>query len=210
MIRKTSLAIFVLLTVSIVFPLVAQEELPAAGRYAIVAGESKIEIQVGTSGMFGFLGHPHSIVPKMFSGEAEIKPQEALPAAVSIRIDATSLYEAAEFKPEEKEKIETQMHGEVLETAKYPEIVFKSTQVRYSKTPEHVYETKIDGDMTLHGVTRKITIPVRITVDGASLRATGKFEIQRKDYNIETKSAGGGSVKVSKTLEITFNIVLRQ
>jgi len=211
MLRSRFLIIFLILSVATVISVFAQGELPKAGHYTIVAEESKIEIKAKSSGMFGFLGHDHSIVPKTISGEAEIKPQEAVPASVSIRIDATSLYEATpEFKPDEKQKIETQLHADVLESAKYPEIVFKSTQVTYTKSPEHVYDTKIEGDLTLHGVTRKIIVPTRITEDGANLRASGKFEIQRPDYKIETKSAGGGTVKVGKTLEVTFNIVLKQ
>ncbi len=211
MVRSRFFLIFVFVSVSVVSSVFSQGELPKAGHYSIVLEESKIQITTKTSGMFGFLGHDHLIVPKSFSAEAEVQPQDAAPASVTIRIDATSLYEAAtEFKPEEKQKIETQMHSDVLETAKYPEILFKSIKVTYTKSPEHVYDTKIEGDLSLHGVTRKITVPTRITEDGANLRASGKFEIQRADYKIETKSAGGGTVKVGKTLEVTFNIVLKQ
>ena len=211
MVKSRVLRVFLLLSVSVVLPVFAQGDLPKAGHYLIVPEQSKIEIKTKTSGMFGSLGHDHLMVPKTFSAEAEVQPQEGVPATVSIRIDATSLYEAApEFKPEEKQKIESQMHSDVLETAKYPEILFKSTKVTYTKSPEHVYDTKIEGDLTLHGVTRKITVPTRITEDGANLRASGTFEIQRPDYKIETKSAGGGTVKVGKTLIVTFNIVLKQ
>ncbi len=211
MVRSRILVMCLLFSVSVVVSVFPQGDLPKAGHYAIVPEESKIQITAKTSGMFGFLGHDHLIVPKTFSAEAEVQPQESVPAVVSIRIDATSLYEAEpEFKPEDKQKIEAQMHSEVLETAKYPEILFKSTKVTYTKSPEHVYDTKIEGDLSLHGVTRKITVPTRITEDGANLRAAGKFEVQRADYKIETKSAGGGTVKVGKTLEVTFNIVLKQ
>lgn len=211
MFKSRILIMFVILSVFVVFTAFSQGDLPKAGHYTIVPEESKIQITTKTSGMFGFLGHDHLIVPKTFSAEAEVQPQDAAPASVTIRIDATSLYEAEpEFKPEEKQKIEAQMHSEVLETAKYPEILFKSTKVTYTKSPEHVYDTKIEGDLTLHGVTRKITVPTRITEDGANLRASGKFEAQRSDYKIETKAAGGGTVKVGKTLEVTFNIVLKQ
>jgi polyisoprenoid-binding protein YceI len=61
----------------------------------------------------------------------------------------------------------------------------------------------------LHGVTRKITVPARIIDDGTNLRVTGEFEINRQDHKIETKSAGGGTVKVSKKLEVSFNLVLK-
>jgi polyisoprenoid-binding protein YceI len=194
---------------SFVICLNAQEELPKSGRYAIVPGQSRIEVKAGTSGMLGFMGHGHTIAPKTFSGEMDFTPKEKIPAKVSIRVDAPSLYEAAEFKPEDKTKIETQLHAEVLETKTYPEISFQSTNVTYTVSPGHAFDVKIEGDLALHGVTRKITVPARIIDDGTNLRATGKFEINRQDYKVETKSAGGGTVKVSKTLEVNFDLLLK-
>jgi len=207
--KQKFLPILLLLMNSFVIYLNAQEDLPKAGRYAVVPDQSRIEIKAGTSGMLGFMGHGHTIAPKVFSGELDLKPQETIPAVVSIRIDATSLHETADFKPEDKNKIETQMHGEVLETTKYPEISFQSTSVQYSKSPGHVFDAQIEGDLALHGVTRKITVPARIIDDGTNLRVTGEFEINRQDHKIETKSAGGGTVKVSKKLEVSFNLVLK-
>lgn len=187
----------------------AQEELPKAGRYAIVPDQSKIEVKAGTSGMLGFMGHGHTIAPKVFSGEMELKPQDKIPAVISIRVDAASLNETAEFKPEDKTKIETQLHGEVLETKTYSEISFQSTGVKYTASPGHAFNVQIEGDLTLHGVKGKITVPARVIDDGTNLRATGKFEIKRADYKIETKSAGGGTVKVSKNLEVSFDLLLK-
>ena len=207
-IRK-QLLIFLLFLNLFVICLNAQDELPKPGRYAIVPDQSRIEVKAGASGMLGFMGHGHTIAPKVFGGEIEIKPKEKIPAVVSIRIDAASLHETAEFKPEDKNKIETQLHGEVLETTKYPQITFQSTNVQYSESPGHVLDAQIEGDFALHGVTRKITVPARIVDDGTNLHATGKFEINRQDYKIEPKSAGGGTVKVSKTLEVSFDLLLK-
>jgi polyisoprenoid-binding protein YceI len=207
-IRKQLLILLVFMN-SFVICLNAQEELPKAGRYSIVPGQSRIEVKAGTSGMLGFMGHGHMIAPKTFSGEMELTPKEKIPAKVSVRVDASSLQETAEFKPEEKTKIETQLHAEVLETKKYSEISFQSTNVTYTASPGHAFDVKIEGDLALHGVSRKISVPARIIDDGTNLRATGKFEINRQDYKVETKSAGGGTVKVSKTLEINFDLLLK-
>ena len=188
----------------------AQEELPAAGHYRIIPEKSKIEILIGTAGVFGFMGHGHTIVPKAYDGEMELKPKDNVPATLSIRIDATSLQETADFKQEDKNTIEKQLHGEVLETAKYPEITFHSTGIQYSMSPGHVFDTQISGDLTLHGVSKKITVPARVVDAGDHLRASGKFKINRKDYNIEPKTAAGGTVKVDKVMEVSFELVLQQ
>jgi polyisoprenoid-binding protein YceI len=206
---QKQLLILLLFMNSFAICLNAQEQLPKAGRYAIVPDKSRIEIKAGTSGMLGFMGHGHTIAPKSFNGDIQLTPKEKIPATVSVRIDAASLHEIAEFKPEDKNKIETQMHGEVLETTKYPEITFQSTNIQYKESPGHVFDVQIEGDLALHGVTRKVTVPARVIDDGTNLRATGKFEINRQDYKVETKSAGGGTVKVSKTLEVSFDLLLK-
>jgi polyisoprenoid-binding protein YceI len=186
-----------------------EEELPVPGVYRIIPEQSKIQIKAGTAGVFGFMGHGHTIVPKTFSGQLTMSPQNTPLPALTLRIDAKSLQETADFKAEDKIKIEKQLHEEVLETTRYPEILFQSTGVRYTMRPGHVFETQIEGDLTLHGVTRKITIPATVLDTGPSLRASGRVKLERKDYNIETKSAGGGTVKVDKTLEVDFDIVLQ-
>ena len=207
--QKKQLLMFLFLLSSCAAMLIAQEEeLPKAGRYRIVPEESKLEIHAGTAGVFGFMGHGHTMVPKVFNGEMDFNPQNPVPATVTLRIDARSLQETAEFKPDEKATIEKQLHQEVLETTKYPEITFQSTGVRYTRSPGHVFDAQIDGDLTLHGVTKRITVPARILDTGPNLRVSGKVKVDRKEYNIEPKSAAGGTVKVDKTLEVSFDLVL--
>ena len=202
--------VFLLSSFSFHIGIAQDEELPAPGVYKIVPDQSKIQIKAGTAGVFGFMGHGHTIVPQKFSGELKLSPQNTPSPALTMRIDATSLQETAEFKPEEKTQIEKELHETVLETAKYPEILFQSTGVQYKMSPGHVFDTIIDGDLTLHGVTKKTTISARILDTGPNLRASGQFKLNRKDFNIEPKSVAGGTVKVDKTLEIDFDVVLQQ
>lgn len=187
-----------------------QAEAQIAGTYNIASEGSKITIKTGTSGMLGFMGHSHHVVPKTFGGEVKIMPQEAIPASVRIRIDATSLTEIGDFSQKDRDSIEREMHGEVLDTKKYPEITFQSANVSYQKpdsNPSKEFDVVIEGDLTLHGVTQRISVPTKIIIDGKNLKASGKFEVERKNYNIITSSAGGGTVKVAEKMEIAFDIL---
>ena len=58
------------------------------------------------------------------------------------------------------------------------------------------YDLKIVGDLTLHGVTRQITIPTKVTVTGNDLRAQGEFSINRGDFKVKATSAFHGLVRV--------------
>ena len=59
----------------------------------------------------------------------------------------------------------------------------------------------------MHGVTRRIVIPARVTISGNELRAVGKFSIDRGDFNVKATSAVHGLVRVRKTVEFEFDIV---
>jgi len=208
MLKKTVACVFVCALISLARPLLAQNDV-LAGKYQIIPEESRIEIKTGTAGLFGFAGHSHSIIPSNFSGEVEINASDPKGTQVTILIQAPSLKETGDFSSKEIEEIDSQMHNTVLESSKYPEIAFHSTAVKYKEGGGHVYDAQIEGDLALHGVTKRITVPARITVDGSTLRANGSFKIERPDFKIETKSAGGGTVKVAKTLEINFLFVLK-
>jgi len=66
---------------------------------------------------------------------------------------------------------------------------------------------KIGGYLTLHGVTRQIVIPAKVTVTGNSLRAIGEFSIDRTDFNVKATSAFHGMIRVRKKVKFTFDIV---
>jgi polyisoprenoid-binding protein YceI len=97
----------------------------------------------------------------------------------------------------------------VLESAKYPEITFKSTEITGRLTGGQ-FEAKVGGELTLHGVTRHIVIPATVTLSGNELRARGEFTVNRGDYKVKATSAFHGMVRVRDRLKFTFDIVAHQ
>jgi len=93
----------------------------------------------------------------------------------------------------------------VLESAKYPEITFKSTDVK-GKFVNGSFEAEIGGDMTLHGITRRVVIPATVTISGDNLRAQGEFKIDRKKFKVNATDAFHGFVRVKHVLDFTFDI----
>jgi polyisoprenoid-binding protein YceI len=98
----------------------------------------------------------------------------------------------------------------VLEPEKYPDITFKSTRVTGKSTGADRYDLKIEGNLTLHGVTRPITIPTEVTVSGNDMRARGEFSIDRDDFGVKATSAFHGMVRVRQKIEFNFDIVGHQ
>jgi polyisoprenoid-binding protein YceI len=98
-----------------------------------------------------------------------------------------------------------------FDAAKYPTITFKSTSIK----PKSKNEFDVTGDFTMHGVTKRITVPVEFLGFGKGPRGgeTAGFSIatvlNRKDYGVEwnrTLDEGGlllgDDVKVSIELEV--------
>jgi polyisoprenoid-binding protein YceI len=88
------------------------------------------------------------------------------------------------FTDQQKQIIDKQLREIVFQPNQYPEIVFHSTQVSGKKLSADQYDLNITGNLTLHEVTRPITIPTKVTLAGLDLRAVGEFSIDRSDFKV--------------------------
>ena len=164
------------------------------------------------SGLFWFKGHGHHLAASEFTGEVQLTPDTITPASLHLVVKAASLHETgADFTEPQKQIINKELKEIVFHPDQYPDIVFQSTNVTATKqSAAGSYEVKIDGDLTLHGVTKRISIPATVTVDGDKLRAVGKFSIDRNDYNVKATSAFHGLVRVDNDVHFEFDIVGRR
>jgi polyisoprenoid-binding protein YceI len=181
---------------------------PAAVRYKLDAGRSKFIAHAKRGGMLWFKGHDHLVAAREFWGDARFDRQSIESASLSLTVKTSSMVETSDdFTEPQKQIINKELREIVLEPDKYPEIVFKSTEVKGKSTGAGQYDLKIGGNLTLHGVTRHIEIPARVTISGNELRAVGKFSIDRSDFNVKATSAVHGLVRVRKTVDFEFDIV---
>jgi polyisoprenoid-binding protein YceI len=144
-------------------------------------------------------------------GEALVTPGTISPASLQFTVRADSLAETRDvFTEQQKQIINKEIRELVLEVAKYPEIVFKSTGLTGRLTSAGQYEARIEGDLTLHGITRRIVLPALVTLSGHTLRARGEFEIKRGDYKVNATSALHGTIRVRDKLKLAYDIVANQ
>jgi polyisoprenoid-binding protein YceI len=177
-------------------------------RYRLVADESRFTVQAFAEGLFSAFGHDPVIAIRDFTGEVEFTPGTLSDAAVRMTIKADSLAVGEEVKEKDRAEIEHLMREDVLETAKYTEIVFKSTSVSASRLGEGRYRARVIGDLTLHGLTQNnLWIQTAVTMSGERLRAQGEFTLKQTDYQIKPVSVAGGTMKVKNELKFSFEIV---
>jgi polyisoprenoid-binding protein YceI len=183
----------------------------ATRSYVLDSSQSKFIARAFAGGLLWFKGKDHFVAVREFSGEAQITPGSINPASLEITAKAASMVETRDvFTGPQKEIINKELREIVLEPDKYPDITFKSTNVTGKSTGADHYELKIDGNLTLHGVTRRITIPTEVTLSGNDMRARGEFSIDRDDFGIKATSAFHGMVRVRNKIEFTFDIVGHQ
>ncbi|MFL6277347.1 MAG: YceI family protein [Blastocatellia bacterium] len=182
--------------------------LPSEGRYKINAGQSRFTVRALVGGLLSSVaGHDHTIAIRDFSGTAQFTYGTVMPAALQFTIKADSLAVTDKVSDSDRNKIQATMRNEVLDVNSYPEITFKSTEITATRVEEGKYETHINGELTLHGTTRPLTINAFVTFLATSLQAEGQFALRQTEYGIRLVSVAGGTIKVKDELKFSFHIV---
>ena len=186
-------------------------EAPATVTYNLDSSQSKFMAHANAGGLLWFKGKDHHLAASEFSGQVELTPETLTPASLRLVVKAASLHETgAEFTEPQKQIINKELREIVLHPDQYPDITFRSRHVTAKPSGADRYEVKIDGDLTLHGVTNRITIPAVVTLSGNNLRAVGEFSIDRDDYKVKATSAFHGLVRVKDKIKFEFDIVGRR
>jgi polyisoprenoid-binding protein YceI len=176
--------------------------------YVLDNTKGKFIAHAFAGGLLWFKGHDHYLAARDFSGQVELTPGSITPASLRLVVKASSLEETGtDFTEAQKKIINKEVHDIVLHPDQYPEIIFQSTNVTAKPAASGQYDVQIVGNLTLHGVTRKETIPVKLSVSDSDLQAVGQFSIDRDDYKIKATSAVHGLVRVRDTVRFEFDIV---
>src|SRR5678815_1887241 len=143
--------------------------------YNLDPSQSKFMAHANRSGLLWFKGKSHHLAASDFSGQVGLTPQSITPASLRLVVKAASLHETgADFTEPQKQIINKELKDIVLHPDQYPDITFQSTNVTAQSSGPGRYDVKIDGNLTLHGVTKRVTIPTIVTLNGDLLRAVGK------------------------------------
>jgi len=83
---------------------------------------------------------------------------------------------------------DAKMHQEILETAKYPDVVFHPMQVEGKVTPSGPCDVKIRGTFSLHGADHEITALVHAEIIADSWNGRAKFDVPYVEWGIKNPS----------------------
>jgi len=80
------------------------------------------------------------------------------------------------------------MHREILESAKFPEIVFTPMQMMGRVAADGASKVEVSGRFRLHGQDHDVTLPIDVQADGRSLQITTHIEIPYVQWGMKNPS----------------------
>ena len=133
-----------------------------------------------------------------FSGTMTYSSQDPTKCKIDVTVQAASL----DTRAPGRDKV--LRSDDFFDVEKYPTLSFHSTKV--SSTGKDAYD--VEGDLTIHGVTKRITIPVK-TIGVRVMPGIGDFAGFETTFNIDRRDFGVlGSQWSGNTLAIEPTIVL--
>ena len=149
-----------------------------AGTYAVDPGHTQVGWRVSHMGFSNYAGGFSDV-----SGTLELQPKNPAAAKLSIKIPVASVTTTSA-------KLTDELKGDQwLDAAKFPDITFVSTKV----APAGKDHAKVTGDLTLHGVTKPVTLDVTLVgagVNPLSKKYTVGFEatgtLKRSEFGVKT------------------------
>ena len=212
MIVRFAPALVELVLFPVLFPvlgLLAAPPAQAAPRvYTLDATHSRLTIHVGKAGIFGFAGHEHEVVAGAFRGTATFDAERPTQSSVDLTFDAGALRVTGQGEPsKDVPQVQSAMIGPTcLDAGRFPTIRFVSKSVAAAgATGPSGGDLVLHGELTLHGVTRPLTLRAHLDVTGHTLEATGTTTLKQTDFGI-TPISKAGVVKVKDELTLSWRI----
>jgi polyisoprenoid-binding protein YceI len=157
--------------------------------------------QVGFS-----IRHLFSKVPGKFNtyeGTISVDPKDLSKSVVEVSIDTASIDTG------NKDRDSHLQSPDFFDAQKFPKMTFRSTSV----VPQGTNKATMKGDLTMHGVTKPVSLEVEILGMGPGMggRKVGGFEakgkINRQDFGVAwNKALEGGGAILGDEVDIAINV----
>jgi polyisoprenoid-binding protein YceI len=99
------------------------------------------------------------------------------------------------------------MHQNILESGKYPEIVFRPGRVQGKVEPQGTSQVELYGTFVIHGAAHEIVIPVQVEARGDRYTVTGHFTVPYVQWGMKNPSTL--ILRVSDKVDIEIQTVAR-
>jgi polyisoprenoid-binding protein YceI len=156
-------------------------------RIALNAENSKIEF-VGSKA-----NGSHTGGFKELSGSAALTEDNSAISEISVEITIGSMFTDNPMLTRHL------LNADFFEANTYPKATFKTTSIEAQAEGENTHS--VTGDLTMHGVTKSISFPAKVSVSGGKAGLESKFTIDRREFGITY-----GQGMVNNDVEITVRV----
>lgn len=189
---------------------------PAAKRsFTIDKARSSIVIQVFKDGAAAALAHDHIVDAKDFSGVIVADAADATASSVEVTAQTASFINddaalrkkfslTSEISDKDRKTVEEHMKSkDQLDVAGFPTVKFVSSGVKKGADGK----LTLSGKLTLHGVTKDVSVPYEAAVTGDDVDGKASFRLKTSDYGIKPYSALLGAVKNKDEIVLHLHLV---
>lgn len=182
--------------------------------FQVDAKKSHIVVQVFKDGAAAALAHDHVIEATAFAGTIVVDGADLATAVIDVTAQTASFVNddpklrkkyalEGELSEKDRQAVSDNMKSaEQLDVAHFPTVKFVSTSITSAAG-----KLTLKGKLTLHGVTKELTMPLDAKLDGDSASGTVSFRIKTSDYNIKPYSALLGAVKNKDEIILNIHLV---
>jgi len=96
------------------------------------------------------------------------------------------------------------MHGEILESARYTEVIFRAKRIEGKVLAQGSSNVQVQGTFILHGAEHELTVPVQAVLNGHQWKGSAKFSVPYIQWGL--KSPNTFLLKADPTVEIELEL----
>jgi len=183
----------------------------------IDAERTRLVVRTYKEGLGSGLAHDHVVEATEVSGTLEYDAARADTSSIvieartaTLRVDEPAARQrfGVEGKPSESERADVtkaMRAPDQLDVARYPTIRFASTRV----VPEGEGQLRVTGRLTIRDVTREVTFPATITVEGGVLRGRATLRFLQSSFGYRPYSALLGAIRNKDEVSLDVDLVAK-
>jgi polyisoprenoid-binding protein YceI len=183
--------------------------------YSIDPTRSELVVQLFKTGIGAALAHDHVVRATAYTGSIQADPGDPTTASIVVEVQAASLRAdepeirqkyglTSSLSEEDRRAIQATMESaSQLDVRRYPLIRFRSTKVEPQEAGQYV----VTGELTIRGVTRPVSFPVRVERQDGTLHGRGSFRFRQSSFGYAPYSAFLGAVQNKDEVLLHFDIV---
>jgi polyisoprenoid-binding protein YceI len=145
---------------------------------------------------------PSDAVGRSSSVEGSMTIEARRLTVATIAVDMTKLHSDVDGR-------DAAMTRQGLETEKFPKAEFSLSSPVDIGDPKvgRPIEFSLHGELTLHGATRPVVVPVQARWDGDSIQVAGSVRIAREDFGIDVSGLVGFRIENKGTIEFELTFI---